>query len=259
MNKTFLRILRIATIIVCLVVICYEGYKVYDDQKDYKVADTEYEEIKSAAITWPGEEDASEIVGYPLIDIDFDKLEEINSDFIAWFYFPALEISYPVVKENEIDQYLYKTFDGTNNKAGCLFEDVLSDKDFCGMHDIIFGHNMKNLSMFGSLKLLYKQGNEHLLEEKPYVYIYTRDHVYQYEVFAYYTTNVGSLAYSVVKTDEEYDSFAKYISSNSIYAKTKGYDLSQRPGILTLSTCSGASGSGRRFVVHTCKTASFDR
>lgn len=97
---------------------------------------------------------------------------------------PCLDISYPVVKEIEINEYLYKTFDGKNNRAGCLFEDVLSDDEFCGRHDMIFGHNMKDKSMFGNLKSLSGSAGESLLADNPYVYIYTKDKVYQYEVFA---------------------------------------------------------------------------
>jgi sortase B len=259
MNKTFFRILRIVLIIACIVIIGYQGYKIYDDQQEYAVADNEYEEIENKAVTWPEAEDEAALVEYPLLNIDFDSLESINEDFVAWLYFPALEISYPVVKENYIDQYIQTTFDGKANKAGCLFEDVLSDKDFRGMHDIVFGHNMKNLSMFGSLKLLYKKGNENLLDNNPYVYIYTKDYIFQYRIFGYYITTVGSFAYTDVQTDKNYDELLEYIDRNSLYERPVDADFSKRPSLLTLSTCSGASGSGRRFVVHTYKTGAWER
>lgn len=259
MNKKFFFFLRIVLIIVCLAIIGYESYKIYDDQKEYEVADTEYEEIEKQAVTWPAAEDEAAVVDYPLINIDFDSLEEINSDFVAWLYFPCLDLSYPVVKENYVDEYIHTTFDGKTNKAGCLFEDVLSDENFRGMHDIVFGHNMKNLSMFGSLKLLYKSGNEHLLQENPYVYIYTKDYIFQYRVFGYYITNVGSYSYTNVLTNETYDELVDYINKNSIYQRPDDVDLTDRPSLLTLSTCSGTSGSGRRFVVHTYKTGAWER
>ena len=259
MNKKIFNVIRIIAIIICFVVIIYELSHIYMDQKEYQVADQEYDTIRETVVSWPVDEDESQIVDYPLLQIDFDKLESINNDFVAWIYFPCLDISYPVVKEKEIDEYLRVTFDGQENKAGCIFEDVLSNSDFRGMHDIVFGHNMKDQSMFGKLKILYQSDNNELLEENPYVYIYTKDYVFQYRVFGYYITNVGSEAYSVVETNEEYDAFLEYINLHSAYARPTDADLSQRPSLLTLSTCSGKSGSGKRFVVHTYKSAAWER
>lgn len=258
MKNKVLKVLRIIAILICIGVIAFEGYKIYDDQKEYAVADDEYESIESVAVKWPSQEESS-VIEYPLLQIDFDKLEDINSDVVAWLYFPCLEISYPVVKENEVDEYLHLTFDGQVNKAGCLFEDVLSDSEFRGMHDIIFGHNMRNGSMFGSLKKLYASGNEDLLAQNPYVYVYTRDYIFQYRVFGYYITKVGSEAYKVVETTESYDELLDFIQYSSAYARPADADFSQYPSLLTLSTCSGRSGSGRRFVVHSYKTGAWER
>ena len=259
MNKKAVKVLRIIAILICLGVIVYEAYKIYDDQKEYEVADTEYETIESQVVTYPTS-DRTTIQDYPLIQIDFDKLEAINSDVVAWLYFPCLDISYPVVKENEVNQYLHLTFEGQVNKAGCLFEDVLSDSEFRGMHDIVFGHNMRNGSMFGALKKLYANGgNDDLLKDNPYVYVYTRDYVFQYTVFGYYITRVGSEAYKVVETKESYDELLDFIQRSSAYPRPAGADFSEYPSLLTLSTCSGQSGSGRRFVVHTYKTAAWSR
>ncbi|MBP3197859.1 MAG: class B sortase [Butyrivibrio sp.] len=259
MNKKIFNVIRIIAIIICFVVIIYELSHIYMDQKEYQVADEEYDTIRETVVSWPVDEDEAQIVDYPLLQIDFDKLESINNDFVAWIYFPCLDISYPVVKEKEVDEYLHVTFDGQENKAGCIFEDVLSDSDFRGMHDIVFGHNMKDQSMFGKLKILYQSDNNELLEENPYVYIYTKDYVFQYRVFGYYITKVGSEAYSVVETNEEYDAFLEYINLHSAYERPTDADLSQRPSLLTLSTCSGKSGSGKRFVVHTYKSAAWER
>lgn len=258
MKKTVLKVLRIVAILACLVFIVYQSVKIYDDQKEYAVADDEYETIESQAIKWPSQEE-EEVVGYPLLTIDFDSLEAINSDVVAWLYFPCLDISYPVVKENTINEYVHLTFDRKVNKAGCIFEDVLSDSEFRGMHDIVFGHNMRNGSMFGALKKLYASGGEDILKDNPYVYVYTRDYVFQYRVFGFYNTRVGSEAYKVVETKESYDELLDFIQHSSTYQRPEEADFSQYPSLLTLSTCSGKSGSGRRFVVHTYKTAAWER
>ncbi|MCR5669960.1 MAG: class B sortase [Butyrivibrio sp.] len=258
-KKTVFKVLRIVGIIICIGIIIFESIALYRDQKEYQVAGDEYDNLRDDAVSSTGAGDEKKDVDYPDLAVNFKKLEDINSDVVAWLYFPCLNISYPVVKETEVDEYLYTTFDGQHNKSGCLFEDILSDENFCGMHDIIFGHNMKDKSMFGSLKTLYQSGNEHLLDDNPYVYVYTKYNVYQYKVFAYYITGIGSEAYSVVENEEQYDEFVKYIKMRSAYSIPDDIDFAGHNSILTLSTCSGKAGSNRRFVVHCMKVSGWEQ
>ena len=97
MNKKVLRVLRILAILVCIGVIIYESVHIYVEQKEYDIADDEYEEIRTEMVKWPKAEDEASVVDYPLIQIDFEGLKKINPDFVAWIYFPALDISYPEV------------------------------------------------------------------------------------------------------------------------------------------------------------------
>ncbi len=267
-NSAF-RVIRIFLVIILLGIVVYEGIMFYRDQKEYAVAVNEYDDLRDNYITEKEDtiedvvvtDDNGEIIGtYPNLDINFDALEEINSDFIGWLYFPAVsKINYPVVKEQSIDQYLYRTFDGKYNKAGCIFMDVLSDENFCGYSDMVFGHNMKNNSMFGSLKSIYKSGGEDVIKDNPYVYIYTKDQVLKYRIFAYYRTTQGSYSYTEVTNEEEYDDYLKYISRNTMYEIPSELSFENYPSLLTLSTCSGQSGSGQRFVLHTVKVQTFDK
>ncbi len=255
---------RMIVLLICIIIIIYESVGLYRDNKEYNVADTEYEEITNKAVVIQPEFQSSDVQDekprdYPNLYIDYGLLQSVNSDFVAWLYFPFFEISYPVVQEKEVDEYLKKTFDGTKNNSGCIFTDVLSSPDFTGMHDIIFGHNMRNGSMFGKLKTLSRSDDREMISKDPYIYLYTPNAVYKYRIFAYYVTKVGSSAYSIVTTDSEYDEFLNYIASNSLYAMPQDLDLSSRPSILTLSTCSGASGSGKRFVIHAAKIDSWDQ
>ena len=247
------KIFRIVVFLICIGVIIYECIGLYKDNKEYDVADTEYEELIDDVVSEASPSELPEGANYPPIQIRYSELESINPDFVAWLYFPYFDISYPVVHENEIDQYLRTTFDGTPNKAGCLFTDVLSTEDFTGYHDIVFGHNMRNGSMFGKLKKLNQTEDQENIKQNPYIYVYTEKAVYQYQIFAFYVTNVGSDAYKVVTNDEEYEDFLKYIYSHTAFKKPESLDLSNHPCLLTLSTCSGRSGSGRRFVIHAAK------
>ena len=255
------KIVRWIIIILCVGVIVFEGIGLYRDQKEYSIAENEYEELISAmneTDTDSGSDLSTAPKPYPDLHLSYSMLEGINEDFVGWIYYPYLGINYPVVHEKEVDEYLHKTFDGTANNSGCLFTDILSTEDFSGYHDMIFGHNMRNGSMFGQIKKLGQSDESENVRANPYIYIYTPDYVYQYEIFAYYVTRVGSESYSDVRSDEEYDAFVSFISNNTIYEIPSDVDLSSRPSILTLSTCNGQSGSGRRFVIHSVKINSWE-
>ena len=257
------RIFQLVVIIICVGVIVYEGIALYRDNKEYNIADSEYDTLVTGVMG--GVEDTEEVPPpfdptkpFPNLHVNYSMLKNINEDFTAWIYYPYLGINYPVVHEHNVNEYLHLTFDGTENKSGCLFTDVMSTEDFSGYHDMIFGHNMRNGSMFGQIKKLGQSDESENVSQNPYIYIYTPDCVYQYKIFAYYVTSVGSDAYSVVTNNEEYDTFVSFIKSHTIYTIPEDIDFSEYPSILTLSTCNGQSGSGRRFVIHSIKVNAWE-
>ncbi len=252
------RAFRLIVILLCIGVIIYESICLYKENKEYKVADVEYEELADTAVTVPPAEEIPEGATYPPLLINYAQLKGINSDFVGWLYFPYFGVNYPVVHETEIDEYLKKTFDGTRNSSGCLFTDVLSSTDFTGMHDIIFGHNMRNGSMFGKFKQLIQTDSVDAIKANPYVYVYTEKAVFKYEIFSYYVTTVGSDAYSVVTSQQEYDSFISFAKNSSIYPTPDTINFDEYPSVLTLSTCSGRSGSGKRFVINAAKVETWN-
>ncbi len=251
-NFSYLNVLKFIGILICVGIIIWQSIELYQDNQQYAIADKEYQQLLNSQTKIDGTEAATPEEDYPHLQVNYSQLKSINEDFVCWVYFPFFDISYPVVQETEIDEYLKKTFDGTYNSSGCLFTDIYSSPNFTGMHDIIFGHNMRNGSMFGKFKRLVQSSDEDI-SKNPYVYIYTEDVVYKYEVFAYYITTVGSPAYDVVSTDEQYDDFLTYIRNRTAYPFPTDLDFSNRPSILTLSTCNGRTGSGRRLVIHTVK------
>ena len=237
--------LRYVAIILCILVVVYEGYQIIRNRIQHQEARSEYSEIADSYVVVNGS--ASGVKGeggeedtetYPNLEIDFAKLKEINSDLIAWLYFPALDLSYPIVKERKTDEYLSKTFAGTYNGAGAVFMDHWSSARFNGMSDFVFAHNMNDRSMFGQLTTLTIEGNEHLLDDDPYVYIYMEDTVYRYKSFAYYTCPGGGPVYANVGADgSKYEEVLAYIRENNRYGTPPEIDFSTRPGLLHLSTC----------------------
>ena len=74
-----------------------------------------------------------------------------NKYIVAWLRVGAIDISYPVTQGKDNDYYLHNTFENQPNIAGCIFMDHGCKKDFSDPNTIIYGHNMRNLSMFGKL------------------------------------------------------------------------------------------------------------
>ena len=91
------------------------------------------------------------------ITVDFDALWKINPDVKGWIYLEALNITYPVVKGETNDDYIYTSVKGTANSGGSIFMDYRNSDSFLDPHTLIYGHNMKDGSMFGKLKKLYDQ------------------------------------------------------------------------------------------------------
>lgn len=111
--------------------------------------------------------------------VDFEALKQINEDCVGWIYACGGEISYPVVAAED-EYYLRHAFDGTYLRSGTIFVDSGSDKPFLEERAVLYGHNMKDGSMFHSL--LQYHWDKDYLAENPYIYILTEDGVYQYEI-----------------------------------------------------------------------------
>ena len=248
----------IPVIAICAAVIF--GYLYYKDFREYKEAEDEYANINDNYIAiipdredGKGGEEQDEITKtpeyFPLLDIDFDSLKSINSKLACVLYIPAVDITYPVAYSEDNIDYLHKTFEGKYNFAGCIFYDYLSDRGFTGRNTFIFGHNMKNGSMFGKLKKLGSEAG--LAASNPYFYIYTDGQIRKYEIFSYYRTVENSDTYMDVPDDETYDTYVKFCQRYSQFKEfPDDIDFTERPGLVTLSTCSGRSGGNERFVVH---------
>ncbi len=171
------------------------------------------------------------------------KLHEENEEVIGWIAFDNMDISYPVMRAKDNDYYLDHTYSGEENPAGSIFMEASNMPDFSDYHTIVYGHNMKNGSMFGSLKN-YKikdhyKGNE-------YFTVYTLDSVYRYQIFAYYDISMyGDVYHNQFGPDEYFQMFIDKMVSRSYY--DTGVKPKKTDRILTLSTC---STKGNRFVVN---------
>lgn len=194
------------------------------------------------------EEKTEEVKEYQIplkVDVRYEVLKSINDDFVSWLYYEPLEISYPVVRGNDNDYYTSYTFEGTENTSGAIFMDFLNKPDYSNYNTIIYGHNMRNGTMFGSLKKLLN--DEGIIKADPYFYVFTEDKSYMYEIFAVYITNAGSQTYDLVMNEEGQKEYLEYIDKTATYRSEKEVTASDR--VVTLSTCYGLH-SKTRTVVH---------
>ena len=164
--------------------------------------------------------------------INFDTLAQTNPDLVGWIFIPDTRINYPIVKrQNDNEYYLNHLFDGTSNKAGCIFLDTRCNLG--DTHAIIHGHNMANGSMFRDLTLFK---NKQFFQEHPYCLILTPKQNYVVELFAGSVVRIDS---PVWKLDFSGNSDRQQWLSDCWNAASvsRPVTLNAEDKIVTLSTC----------------------
>lgn len=167
-------------------------------------------------------------------EIDFDALLSINSDCVGWIYIPKTEISYPIVQGSDNSYYLKHLFDGKWNSSGCIILDYRVDTSLSDRHSIIYGHHMKNGTMFSGLTK-YKEQNHY--ENHSVGYIITPEQTYKIEFFAGYVADVTDSAWKIdFESDEDFENWIEEANKKSWFTSDISPAVTDR--ILTLSTCS---------------------
>lgn len=197
--------------------------------------------------TEEGEEDLELSISAPAIRINLEQLQNINSDVIGWIEIPNSSISYPLVQTSDNSYYLTHTFGKAENSSGCIFLETANDADFSDLHSIIYGHNMKNGSMFAGLSEYKEQSYQ---ESHPYIYLDLEDGSHCYEIFSCHLASSTDSSYTIGYTANSlYESFLSTITDSSLY--DTGVNVNKDDSVITLSTC--ASSGEDRFVVHAKK------
>ena len=243
-------------IIVCVAVMGYCIFRLVSAAFEYKEGEKEYSSLKKYTTELSGAAEGStdnqtalsaESVARPEtvpLQVDFESLQEINPDIVGWIYIGALDISYPVVQGTDNSYYLSRTFEGKSNSAGSIFMEYRNAGDFSDCHTILYGHNMKNQTMFGTLRLLEEQNR---YGDDPYFWILTPDHNYRYEMFSLQVTAADSEVYTLFTNPGQ--EYVNYLNArwNESEVATPYMDFTENSKIITLSTCT--SNDSERFVV----------
>ena len=131
----------------------------------------------------------------PPLSVDFASLQAINPEIVGWIYIDARPtISYPILRGSDNAYYLHHTFRGEDNFSGSIFMEYTNSADFSDPNTIVYGHNMKNQSMFGLLKYLRDQS---VYDSAPYFWILTPEGNYRYHIYAAFETPYDSDAYTL--------------------------------------------------------------
>ena len=172
--------------------------------------------------------------------VDFVKLKKINPDIYAWINIPGTVIDYPIVR-NADDNAYYLTHTVENKKSayGAIYTEDYNDMDFADFNTVIYGHNMKNGTMFGSLK---KYRNKSFFDENREINVYMPGRIMKYRIFAAHITDDRHILLSYdFKNESVRSEYISDIFSNKNMSSLFDQEipLTADDRIITLSTCTG--------------------
>ncbi len=218
--------------IACAVIgLIYDNFRRGQDNQNKEL----YSKTKESIVASDG--DAEEIV------INWDELEQY--DVVGWLKFDE-NIDYPILQGETNDTYLRNAMDRTPNIAGSIFLSSKNMPDFTDKNSIVYGHNMRNGTMFGTIRN-YLDPNYHGVDSFD---IYLPDGTkHSYMIFSINQVYDGSTAYQYTFTnDKEFEEYQELMKNNSI--KDCGVKINKDKRIVTLSTCSSlGSSQGKRVVI----------
>ena len=204
---------------------------------------TESGEIPEETEAPPAETEPPDDTVWP--EVDFEALREINPDVVGWIYIEGTSINYPMVQGADNSYYLYRLFDGTENKSGSIFVDYRNSRDLSDRNTVLYGHNLQSGAMFHDI-LLYK--DQTFYEEHPTALLLTPERNYKIELIAGYVTDMNSDAWKMkFESDVE---FALWLEQGIIQST---FQSAVRPTaqdrVVTFSTCTYEYNDARYVLV----------
>ena len=248
MKKNLRRIIGILMIILAISCIAYIGYYEYQKKQNENIYTEVQEQVKEdknkvnkTGKTAPEEEHVS--------PVDFESLRQSNADIYAWIEIPETNINYPIVQKADDDSYyLNHTIEGKEGYPGAIYTESLNAKDFSDYNTVVYGHNMKDGSMFQGL---HAYEDSQYLEKHPYVYIYTPTEKIMYKIFA-------CIVYSnahILNSYDFSDAYQRQLYLDSVFGSRdmrnsidESVSVGTDDNILTLSTCISGEPNNRYIV-----------
>lgn len=214
-------------------------------QKQFEALSTQTEEMTEAPDFW--EEMGITI---PEKHLDWEELKETNEHIYAWIYIPNTNVDYPILQHPTDDTYyLDYNLDGTKGYPGCIYsEHRYNSTEFTDFNTLLYGHNMKNGTMF---RTLHNFEDSEFFEENRYIYIYTPEDIYVYDIFAAYANEAKHIL--VVYDNETERGRQEYLEDlfgirNMSAHFREDVEVTTDSNILTLVTCISGKENQRYFV-----------
>lgn len=262
-NINFIKISLGAVILVIIFMIGINYYKNYVDEQHYlgiennlkeiiKVNQKKTEEENPLDVIEPGDEDltTTTTTTTTVYDIQYEKvfstLQEINKDTVGWLTVNNTRIDYPVVQAKDNDYYLRRDYYQNKNRHGWIFMDYRNNPDELNENTIIYGHNLANQTMFGTLRYAlnsywYKKSANQIITFN------TPNENMKFQIFSIYTIPTTNDYLDITfPTTDAYQSYIDLVKGRSIY--DFNIEVTTGDKILTLSTC--ANGNDKRLVIH---------
>lgn len=250
----------IAVFAVCLLLVIGKWSKEHSAQKRFEnllaeATQTESElvlETESEIETeTQQEQDIFTYLGIEKPDKNFnwDVLWEENEHIYAWIYIPGTNVDYPILQHpTDNTYYLNYNLDGSKGYPGCIYTENMNSKDFSDCNTLIYGHNMKNGTMFADLHDFEKK---EFFNEHRYMFVYLPDEILVYDIFAAYKFTDEHIWYTYDCIGQ--DGFGSYLDmiyndySNAGHFR-EGVRVTKEDHIITLSTCIGGQKDKRYLV-----------
>ena len=188
---------------------------------------------------------------------EYQDLYNQNNDLVGWIYIMDTDVNYPVMQTvDDPEYYLRRDFYGNKDKAGTIFVDSRCNIVNPTSNTIIYGHNMTNGTMFGTLKNFLEE--DFYLSHRTIIF----NTIYEKRTYEIEAVGLSEVAYQDdadsyryynfvnASSEEEFEEFKNYVSEHSIF--NKDVDISMDDKILTLSTCNSYTEDGRLFIVARC-------
>lgn len=177
--------------------------------------------------------------------IDVEKLREINADYAAWIYLPGTMLDYPVVQCDDNDYYLKRMFNGESNSCGTIFIDARNLPEFADSNTLLYGHHMRNGSMFKAISYYDEQ---EYFDAHPYMLILTPEAHYLVELIAGYTTDSSDHCYDIALSDfRDMNYYLTKARQKSDF--DSAVTVIEGDRLVTLSTCAYAFENARYIAI----------
>lgn len=227
------RMINNILLIICIFIFCISTWKLYGYYRSYKKAKDTYSKIAKENVKISKNERK----------IDFKKLKSQNQDIAGWIYIRGTTIDYPIVQGKDNEEYLHQDFNKKKSSSGTIFLDNNCKKDFTSDNNIIYGHHMKNGTMFAQL---LKFREKSFLKKHNEIMIFTPDRTIHLKVISAYAQKAQNKIPVRFANDKQKKAYIKKIESMSEQTiKTSRINDSH---IYTFVTCSYEGEDNRTYV-----------